>query len=760
MATRKYKPLRKQQIEETTESSPKEVEKNEDITSEEVNITEDIVEEKTEETPSEIIDSKQEEPSEEVKLDEETTEKKEIQKKNVPFILFSLISLSTLLIISELVFKIIEFGFTFDLSLLRIFLFCIGFSGIVATLLSLLPLKPAKIIHNILCFVLPIYALFQIGIHNMMHSYATLKTAGGLAGAMVSYVLQYIRQMPIGYWLMLLIPISYFILQKKYINVYKSKNWKNTIIILVSALALDEAGLLLTAIYGDWEQYSYPTYQESAIREYGIERFLLRDIATIFTEKEATIEEETYEQVDSTRKIDDTDWEKQSQADDNEDRQTIDSYLMNRNIDGYNDKTGLLEGKNLIYIMIEAFDYIGIDEELTPTLYKMMNSGWNFSNHYTPKFDTGTSDSELISETSLIPRRDTNVYAEFSGNDWTDSIFYLFNQAGYTTHAYHNWNDEYYSRTVMMESLYCEDYEDWTDLTEQNKSLETIDGWQSDYDLFHETVDKYINEDQFMTMYITSSTHFPYNTSWDILGNKYLDEINKVHPDYPEDVKHYISKAMELDKGMEYLLQALEDAGKADDTAIVFFADHHPLNMNINYLYDYTPEIDSSGLTVDRSVGMNEFRSPLVMYCPSILGDETFTNISSTYDILPTVLNLYNINYDPRLLLGTDYFSDSENVVYFPDGDWATDKGIYYTSTGTFEPTDENEEIDETYIENMTTKVNNAFNISLMIYQTDYFHYRSGITTPDSSLKNYTTITDPDTGEQIHVQATEDTTTE
>ena len=738
MATRKYKPLKKKTEKEQIIESSQDVISSETIsdTKEETSLESDIKEET-------------------IKNNDSINNKKEIKKKNVPFILFSMISLSILLILSELIFKILEFGFTFDLSLLRITLFCLGFSGIVATILSLLPLKPAKIIHNILCIVLPIYALFQIGIYNMMHSYATLKTAGGLAGAMVSYVFQYIRQMPIAYWLMLLIPIGYFILQKRYINVYKSKNWKNTIIILASALVLDEAGLLLTAIYGDWEQYSYPTYQESAIREYGIERFLLRDLATIFTEKEATLEEETYEQIDSTREIDDTEWEKLSEEDDNTDRQTIDNYLMNRNIDGYNDKTGLLEGKNLIYIMIEAFDYIGIDEELTPTLYKMMNSGWNFSNHYTPKFDTGTSDSELISETSLIPRRDTNVYAEYSTNDWTNSIFYLFNQAGYTTQAYHNWTDEFYPRKTMMESLYCEDYEDWSDIATDD---DTIPGWQSDYELFKRTTDKYINEDKFMTMYITSSTHFPYNTTWDELGNKYLDEINKVHPDYPEDVKHYISKAMELDKGLEYLLEALEEAGKADDTAIVFFADHHPLNMDINYLYDYTPEIDSSGLTVDRSVGMNEFRSPLVMYCPSILGDETFTGVSSTYDILPTVLNLYNINYDPRLLLGTDYFSDSENIVYFPDGDWATDQGIYYASTGTFEPTDEDAEVSDTYVSNMTTKVNNAFNISLMIYQTDYFHYRKGITTPDSSLKNYTTVTDPDTGEEIKVKETEDTT--
>lgn len=716
------------------------------------------VEEIKEEQATEAADTTAEKVSE-----EKTAEKKCFfsflkpgeNRKKVPFILFSFLSLSITMLISEFIFKVIEFGFTLDLSVLRITLFSFGFAGILATILSFFPLKASRILNTVFCFILPVYALFQIGIHNMMHSYATLKTAGGLAGAMVSYVLQYIRQMPPLYWLMILIPLSYVLIQRKFFELYQSKNYKNTILVLVSALALDECGLLLTSVYGDWEQYTYPTFQERAVREYGIERFLLRDIATIFTEKEATLQEEQqYTKVDSTRKIDDAKWQELSDADDNETRKKVDSYLMNQNIEGYNEKTGLLDGKNLIYVMIEAYDYIGMDKVLTPTLYKMMTQGWNFSHHYTPKFDTGTSDSEIISETSLVPRRDTNVYAEFADNTWTNSIFSLFNAAGYSTHAYHNWSDEFYPRKEMMKSLGCEDYEDWTDFKKEYGEDITIPGWQSDYDLFRFTTDKFINEDKFMTMYITSSTHFPYNTNWDVLGNKYLDEINKVHPDYPEDVKHYISKAMELDKGMEYLLETLEEAGKLDNTAIVFFADHHPLNMDLNYLYDCTPAIDDDGTTIDRSEGMNEFRSPLVIYCPSILGDETFTDVTSTYDILPTVLNLYNLNYDPRFYLGTDYFSQQESIVYFPDGDWTTNKGTYYAATNEFVPADESVSVDDSYITNNTARVNNAFNISLMIYQTDYFKYRSEITTPDSSLKNFMIVQDPETRESIQVEAT------
>lgn len=751
-------------IEETSESVKDEVtvsedeqkaehhEEVQDITDEES--SEGVEKTISDQDESENTDHESSDTAEEINNAEtaDATEEKKKEKKEVTFVVFAFVSLLIVMLVTEAIFKCVEFGFSFDLSIFRILLFCVATSGIVSVLCGLLPVKAGSIIHTLILFATVIYALFEMGIYNMMHSYTTLKTATTMAGATFNfeYVLQYIRQMPIYLWFILLVPFAYFFFKKKYLNITKTSTKKTFILILVIALISDLTGLGTVVLADEWDQYSYPTFQQRAMKEFGIERFLLIDFASLFKTQETSIQQETSEQVeytelDDARVIDDSVWTSLMEAEENEDIKTVDEYLMNRTIDGYNDSTGLLEGKNLIYIMIEAFDYIAIDEQLTPTLYKMKDEGWDFSNHYTPKFDTGTSDSELMGEVSLVPRRDVNVYAEFATNDWTDSIFSIFNAQGYTTQAYHNWTDEFYNRNTMMESMHCGSYKDYDDF-----DYTLLDGWQSDYEMFELTMDEYINEDKFMTMYITSSTHFPYNTDWDTLGNKYLDEINAVHPDYPEDVKHYISKAMELDKGMEYLLNKLEEAGKLDDTAIVFFADHHPLNMDVQYLIDCTTE-------VDRSVGMNEFRSPWVIYCPSILGDETFTNVSSTYDILPTILNLYDMDYDPRLYFGTDYFSSSENIVYFPDGDWATDKGIYYASSGEFVPTDENETINESYISNNTAKVNNAFSISYLIYLTDYFHYRSEITTPDDSMPDYEVIIDPDTGEEIKVEATAET---
>jgi len=49
-----------------------------------------------------------------------------------------------------------------------------------------------------------------------------------------------------------------------------------------------------------------------------------------------------------------------------------------------NEYTGLFKGKNLIFLSLEAFSYKAIDPVYTPTLYKMYNEGFKFTNFYAP----------------------------------------------------------------------------------------------------------------------------------------------------------------------------------------------------------------------------------------------------------------------------------------------------------------------------------------------------------------------------------------
>jgi hypothetical protein len=49
---------------------------------------------------------------------------------------------------------------------------------------------------------------------------------------------------------------------------------------------------------------------------------------------------------------------------------------------------------------------------------------------------------------------------------------------------------------------------------------------------------------------------------------------------------------------------------------------------------------------------------------------------------MPTLLNLFDVEYDPRLYLGTDVFSDSHvSRAYFSDKSWIDEVGLYYAPT-------------------------------------------------------------------------------
>ena len=57
-------------------------------------------------------------------------------------------------------------------------------------------------------------------------------------------------------------------------------------------------------------------------------------------------------------------------------------------------------------------------------------------------------------------------------------------------------------------------------------------------------------------------------------------------------------------------------------------------------------------------------------------------------DILPTLSNLLGLEYDSRMLSGSDILSDSEGLVVFTSRCWKSDRGFYNRYTGEFTPAD------------------------------------------------------------------------
>ena len=73
-----------------------------------------------------------------------------------------------------------------------------------------------------------------------------------------------------------------------------------------------------------------------------------------------------------------------------------------------------------------------------------------------------------------------------------------------------------------------------------------------------------------------------------------------------------------------------------------------------------------------------------------IICDEPCCNV----DILPTVLNLLGIEYDSRMLSGTDVFSDSPHVAMLYNKNIITDSFRYNASSGKVIPIDNGEDVD------------------------------------------------------------------
>jgi len=645
--------------------------------------------------------------------------------RKYPFILTSFLQLSFNFILIETFFRLLSFPSLFGLSFFRIELFTLSISIVLSVICSIFGNHVGKFLVNLFCWAFAVYAITQLQFMNFYGSYMSVKASFDGAGRISEFVGQFISLIDPIYYLALIPPLITTLLSYR-IEYTEGKNMLPAAVALIAVVILELAGhfTLVNTPYASL--YNYPRFIDRSIREFGLSRFLIQDFRSIHSDEttllvpessadpvESTDSPESAESEDTRRNhISDASWEEIMNADDNADRKKIDQYLMSRTMTEYNDHTGMFQDYNVVYVMIEAFDYMAIDPELTPTLYKMKEEGWDFTHHYTPKFSCATGESEFVSEISLVPMSDVCTPNQWAANDWQNSIFNLFEHAGYYTSAYHNWIDEYYDRRILYSHSGCEAYLNYDDL-----NYTRLWGWQSDLEMMELTIPYWINQDRFFSLYVTTSTHFPYDQGSE-LGNRYLNEVSAVHPDYPLLVQRYISKAIELDKSMEYLLKQLEDAGKLDHTLIVLFADHHPLETPLQILADY------GGQEADRLNGFDEDRTPMIFYTPSMTPTKQ-DRINSTFDILPTVANLIGLDYEPRIYVGHDYFDPESKLVIFPNGSWITENGSYYASDDTHDDT-----LSEEEIESRNLEVQNLFTISRMIYDSDYFHFRPTIPFP------------------------------
>jgi len=623
--------------------------------------------------------------------------------------------------ITEIIFKLIMGNTDPSYNILRIFLV----SAIIGTIISYLTnLIKNKLVKNIilitLCILLSIYSIAQLGFSNYFGIYMSFHTSGQL-GAVTSYILDFIKSLKPVYYTILtpIIPlITYYILTRKK---EKNRNLKKESIVVLITLIVLCSGFYATIslkfmqnkyqITSNKELFKYPSNSTTAVNEFGVSGFLILDTKSLFWGKNESVLETppVIEEVTKEKQFDDTIWNQIITDEENKTYKELSEYFISRSQGETNEYTGLFEGKNLILIMLESVNEIAINEEYFPTLYKIYSEGWSWKNNYSPRNTCPTGNNEFSALTSLYSINNTCTAREYQNNTYYESLFNLFNNKGYVTKSFHNYTDQYYKRTTIHKNLGSTYY---GPSKLGIKTSSTYGVWPSDIDLIEKSYDIFTENEQYFTFMTTVTSHTPYN-QYSEFGNKYLDKFKDLK--VPTDLKRYLSKLTVVDQALQKLLEKLEADGELDNTVIAIFGDHYPYAISQDTLqkmldYDVTDTID-----IDKT--------PFAIYTPSI-EPKVFEDYTSYINILPTLVNLFALDYDPRLYMGEDLLSeDYESIVIFPNGTWKNEIAYYNANNNKITYFDEEITYTDEEIIAINTLVATKLQHSTTAIKKNYFKY-------------------------------------
>ena len=383
-------------------------------------------------------------------------------------------------------------------------------------------------------------------------------------------------------------------------------------------------------------------------------------------------------------------------------------YFKNAKPSNKNEYTGMFKDKNLIVLVGESFSSLAIRKDLTPNLYRLYQEGFQFENFYTPIFPVSTADGEYITDTSLIPKEGVWSFKEIIGNYMPYSYANVFEAQGYSSNSYHNHTATYYERDKYLETMGYNSYLAFgTGLEDRMKNGKFPN---SDYEMIDVTVGDYINNDKFLAYYMTVSGHLGYTRSMNAMIERNWDKVKSLP--YSTKAKGYLAANIELDKAVGKILECLEQAGKLEDTVIVISGDHFPYGLTLDQINELSK--------YKRDSTFEKFHMPLLIWSGSIQKPIKVKKIGSSLDILPTVLNLFGVEYDSRLLMGRDLLSDSEPLVIFSDRSFITDKGRYNAMTCKFIKK-QGEQIEDDYVENINKIIYRKYQISRLVLENDYY---------------------------------------
>ncbi len=420
----------------------------------------------------------------------------------------------------------------------------------------------------------------------------------------------------------------------------------------------------------------------------------------------------------------DIDFDALAKKTDNETWANLDSYVSSLTPSMTNEYTGLFEGYNLVFISAEAFTGEAIRPDITPTLYQMWEEGIQLTDYY--QFDTaGTTGGECANIFGLLATEGgSSVRGTATHNNYL-TLGNLLNRRGYNGWAFHNNTYTYYGRDATHNNLgYSNGYMGYGNGMEQWVTWQ----WpQSDLEMLEGTFENlYGDASPFNVYYMSVSGHSNYDPSDNIMAQKNWDVVKDLS--YSNRVKGYLGANVELDRAMEYLLAQLKEKGIYDKTVVVISADHFPYGLDDDAAIGHLPYLSELYGYDVTDIFKRDHNRPII-WCGSLAEQGLHISVDDptmSIDLLPTLCNLFGLEWDSRLLPGRDVLDpNTEGIAFDLNYDWRTSLGTYWAGSGKFKAA-KGAEVPEGYVEQHNAIVANKISYCHAVLTSDYYRHVFG----------------------------------
>lgn len=344
-----------------------------------------------------------------------------------------------------------------------------------------------------------------------------------------------------------------------------------------------------------------------------------------------------------------------------EDQKFLDSIYKAEDTKEENAYTGKFKGKNLIFLQLEGMDTWMLTKKTTPNLYNLRKHSIDFSNHYSIYTGGGsTFNSEFAVNTGFTTPISyiENVYS-FSKNTFPYTMARLFKEQNYSVNAFHMNKGEFYSRDINYKSWGYDNYYGLQDIQKYNDERYVLDRELILNKTFYNKIFK--QQGNFVNYIITYSPHTPFTTEKEV--GKILAEEKYGKGNVPKLSEEDCAKmaASETDNMVGLLIQALKDNGLYDNTVIVAYADHYLYTLDDKSILDKYKETSNNLIN----------HTPFFVWSSDLGQLTSISKVNMQMDILPTVLNLFGIDYNSNNYIGHDILSNNfKGYAFFSDYSW------------------------------------------------------------------------------------------